>query len=298
MSLRTTRSSSDRSIELEVLKRRLFGDRPVSQIGPERQSFRAAVREIWSYRDLLVLLTRRDISVRYKQSAVGIGWAIIQPLLMMTIFTVVFGRFARLPSEGYPYSIFVLSALLPWMLFARALSDASGSLTQSANLVTKVYFPRVIIPISKSLAGIADFAVAAVMLLVLLIYFGIKPSAGLLLLPIFTMLAISTALGVGLWLASLNVRYRDVGIVVPFIGQLWMYVSPVAYSVEIVPDHLRFFYSLNPMVAIVEGFRWALLGKAPPDPASFAVSIATTALLVMTGWMMFNRSERSFADLI
>jgi lipopolysaccharide transport system permease protein len=275
-----------------------FGHAHVTEISAQGKSLRVELRELWAYRDLLTLLIRRDISIRYKQSAVGIGWAVVQPLLTMLIFTVVFGKFAKLPSEGYPYAVFTMCALVPWTFFARALAGASGSMVGSANMVKKVYFPYLVLPLSKTVSGILDFAVAFGLLVVLLVIYRVPPSPGLLVLPLFVVMAMATALGIGLWLAALNVKYRDIGLLVPFLTQIWMYVSPIAYSSEIVPRQWIWVYSLNPIFGVVEGFRWALLGKAAPEGGPLALSCGVVLLMLVGGIWYFRRTERSFADVI
>lgn len=270
----------------------------LTEISAAGNTLRAELRELWAYRDLLVLLIQRDVSIRYKQSAVGIGWAILQPLLTTLIFTVVFGNFAKLPSEGYPYALYTMCALVPWTFFSRALTGASGSIVGSANMVTKVYFPRLVLPISKTVSGLVDFAVAFAMLIVLLAIYRVTPSLGLLLLPVFILLALATALGIGLWLTALNVKYRDIGLLVPFLTQIWMYVSPIAYSSQIVPQKYLWLYSLNPIYGVVEGFRWALLGKAAPAMGPLALSCGVVILMLASGIWFFRRTEREFADNI
>jgi lipopolysaccharide transport system permease protein len=282
----------------ESSREEYFGHRHVIEISRTGRSLRNDVREIWMYRDLLVLLIRRDISIRYKQSAIGVAWAVVQPLVLMTIFAVVFGRFAKLPSEGYPYPLFVLCALLPWLYFARSLSGSSDSLVNSASLVTKVYFPRLILPISKTVSGLVDFAIALVLLAGVLTWYGVMPGWELALLPVFILIAMLTALAVGLWLTALNVKYRDIGLIVPFIVQIWMYASPIAYSTTLVPERWRWAYSLNPMVGVVEGFRWALLGKASPDPVPMLLSLGVIVMLLIGGVAFFRRTESTFADII
>ena len=267
-------------------------------ITPPKGWLHVNLKEVWAYRELLMLLAWRDVSVRYKQSAVGIGWAIIQPLLMMIIFTIVFGRFAKLPSEGIPYPIFTYCALLPWNYFARSLTDSSNSLVGSAHLITKVYFPRLIIPLSKVFAGLVDFGVAFVILLVMMVWYGIMPNMGILLLPVFILIAMLTSLGIGLWLTAINVKYRDVVFVVPFLAQFWMYASPVAYSMTIVPEKWQWLYGLNPMVGVIEGFRWAMLGKAPPDPAVMLLSVFIIFLILVSGLFYFKKMEKTFADIV
>ena len=277
----------------------VFGHAHVTEISSSMRPLREELREIWAYRDLLTLLIRRDISIRYKQSAVGIGWALIQPLLTMLIFTVVFGKFAKLPSEGYPYAVFTMCALVPWTFFVRALGGASGSIVGSSNMITKVYFPRLILPISKTVSGVVDFAVAFGLLVALLLFYRVSPSStGLLLLPLFVLMTLVTALGIGLWLTALNVKYRDIGLLVPFLTQIWMYVSPIAYSSEIIPDRFVWIYSLNPIFGVVEGFRWALLGKTAPDLVPLTVSTAVVLLMLVSGLWYFRRTEHSFADNI
>lgn len=283
----------------QALHEEVFGHTHLTEITSDPRSLRSELREVWAYRDLLTLLIRRDVSLRYKQSAVGIGWAVLQPLITMLIFTVVFGHFARLPSEGYPYALFTMCALVPWTFFARALAGASGSIVGSSGMITKVYFPRLVLPISKTVSGIVDFAVAFGLLAVLLLVYRVVPSlTGLLLLPLFVLMALTTALGIGLWLTALNVKYRDIGLLVPFLTQIWMYVSPIAYSSEIVPERYIWLYSLNPIFGVVEGFRWALLGKAPPDLGPLALSALVVFLLMVTGGWYFRRTEQSFADNI
>lgn len=275
-----------------------FGHEHTTEISQSGRSLRSDLREIWLYRDLLVLLTRRDISIRYKQSMIGIAWTVVQPLVMMAVFAIVFGHFAKLPSDGYPYSLFVLCALVPWLYFARALTGASGSLVGSANLVTKVYFPRLILPISKTVSGLVDLLVAFLLLACLMAWYRVVPGWPLLLLPVFVAIAMLTAFSLGLWLTALNVRYRDIGLIVPFITQVWMYASPIAYSMSLVPEKWRWVYSLNPIVGVIEGFRWALLGKAPPDAGPMLISLAIVVLLLVGGLTYFRRTERTFADVI
>jgi lipopolysaccharide transport system permease protein len=277
---------------------RHFGHSHLTRIDGSVRSLRDEAREIWAYRDLLVLLIQRDISLRYKQSAVGLAWAIIQPVVLMTIFTIVFGRFARLPSEGFPYSVFTLCALLPWLYFARALGGTSGSIVGASSLVTKVYFPRLIIPISKTISGLVDLAIAFCILAVVLAWHRIQPGPAVLLVPVFILVAMSTAFSIGLWLTALNVKYRDIGLLVPFLTQVWMYASPIAYSSTLVPDKWRWVYSLNPIVGVVEGFRWAILGREPPALGPMLLSLSIVVLLLVTGFSYFRLTERTFADII
>lgn len=282
----------------DQLHEQVFGHAHITEISSGTRSLRTDLREIWAYRDLLMLLIQRDVSVRYKQSAIGIAWAVVQPVVLMFIFTVVFGRFAKLPSEGYPYAVFTLCALLPWLYFAKALSGTSDSIVGASNLVTKVYFPRLIIPISKTVSGLVDFAIAFGILAVVLAWYRVMPGPAILLLPVFIAMTMLTAFSIGLWLTALNVKYRDIGLLVPFITQIWMYVSPIAYSTTLVPEKWRWIYSLNPLVGVVEGFRWALLGKAPPELGPMLLSLGIVVVLLVTGLMHFRHTERTFADVI
>jgi len=283
---------------VQTAHEQVFGHEHVTEIDSRVRSLRSDLREIWAYRDLLTLLIRRDISVRYKQSAIGIAWAVVQPIVLMTIFAIVFGRFAKLPSEGYPYSVFTLCALLPWLYFAKALGGTSDSIVGASNLVTKVYFPRLIIPISKTVSGLVDFAIAFGILAIVLAWYRIVPGSSVLLLPVFILITMLTAFAIGLWLTALNVKYRDIGLLVPFLTQIWMYASPIAYSTTLVPEHWRWLYSLNPIVGVAEGFRWALLGNAPPALGPMLLSLGIVLVLLVTGLIYFRRTERTFADII
>ena len=257
-----------------------------------------ALGELWKFRELLFFLTWRDIKVRYKQTALGAAWAILQPVLTMIVFSIVFGGLAKLPSEGIPYPIFTFTALLPWQLFAFALTESSNSLVGSQNLVSKVYFPRLVMPFSSVLAGVVDFAIAFVVLVGMMAFYGIHLAATLLLLPVFLLLALASALAVGLWLSALNVKYRDIRYVVPFLTQFWMYATPIAYSSSLIPEKWRWLYSLNPMTGVVEGFRWAILGKSSLDLFSLGISAGMVVVLLIGGLYYFKRMESSFADII
>ena len=254
------------------------------------------MRELWVYRELIYFLTWRDIKVHYKQTAIGVAWAVLQPLAMMVVFTLFFGRMAGMPSEGVPYPVFVLAGLVPWQLFSRALSESSGSLVTDQRLITRVYFPRLIVPLSTVLAAIVDLFVALGLLLILMPIFGVWPDARIALLPAFVLLLLVTALGAGFWLSALNVEYRDVRYAVPFLTQFWLFVTPVIYPTSQVPEGWRFLYALNPMVAAVEGFRWSLLGVGQGPSAVMAVSSAVALLLFLTGIVWFRRLERTFVD--
>ncbi len=254
--------------------------------------------ELWEYRELLYFLVWRDIKVRYKQTALGAAWAIIQPVFMMLVFSLFFGRLGGMPSDGIPYPVFVYCALLPWQLFAHALSESSNSLVANERLITKVYFPRIVIPLSAVLAGLVDFAISFIILLGLMLYYRIAPGLAVLTLPLFILLAVTTALGVGLWLSALNVQYRDVRYTLGFITQFWLFATPVAYSSSIVPAAWRPLYGLNPMVGVVDGFRWALLGRATGSGALTGVSVIVVIAILLGGLYYFRRLEETFADVV
>ena len=259
------------------------------------------LRALWEYRELLGFLVWRDVKVRYKQTALGVAWIILQPLVSMVIFSVLFGYLLQAPSNGVPYPIFAYAGLLPWNYFAGSLTRASQSLVGSANLITKVYFPRLVIPLSGVVGGLVDFAVASLVLAGLMVWYRVPPTANIVWLPFFLLLAMATALGFGLWLGALNVRFRDVNYLVPFLVQIWMYVTPVIYSVTLIPERYRWLLALNPMTGVVEGFRWALLGgvmEAEPPGALFALSVAITLVVLASGAVFFRSTERTFADII
>ena len=255
------------------------------------------LRELWRYRELAYFLTWRDVKVRYKQTALGAAWAILQPVLTMLIFSIIFGQLAKLPSDGIPYPIFTYTALLPWQLFAFALGNSSNSLVGNQNLVSKVFFPRLVIPIASVLPGLVDFAISFVVLFGMMLYFHVPITGRILMLPLFLGLALITALGVGIWLSALNVEYRDVRYVVPFLTLFWQYATPVAYSSSLIPDKWRLLYGLNPMTGVVEGFRWALLGSGNLGSLLW-VSVGIVVVLLVTGLVYFRRMEASFADVI
>ncbi len=275
-------------MELRTINRTVIrpsGGRPSLDLG-----------EVWAYRELLGMLAWRDVSVRYKQSVAGIGWAVFQPLMTMVIFTIIFGKFAKLPSDGLPYPVFAYCALLPWNYFSQSLTGSSDSIVGSSYLITKVYFPRLVLPLGKVTSGLIDFGVAFVILLGMMAWYGIAPTFGILLLPVFMLVAMLTALGVGLWFTALNVKYRDVRFIVPYIAQFWLFASPVAYSTSLVPEKWRWLYGLNPMVGVIEGFRWALLGKAAPDFGMMLASFGAVCMVLVTGLYYFRRMEETFAD--
>jgi lipopolysaccharide transport system permease protein len=271
---------------------------PTIILKPSRGWLSVDFEELWRYRELIFFLTWRDIKVRYKQAVLGITWAILQPFLTMLIFTVIFGILLKTPSQDLPYPLFALSALLPWQLFATALQRSSVSLVGNANLITKIYFPRLAIPLSSVVAALVDFGVSFIVLLIVMAYYQYWPTWNILwLLPII-LLALLAALSVGLWLSALNVQYRDIQHMVPFILQVWMYASPIVYPVETIPEGLgRWLYGLNPMVGVIQGFRWALLGGDPPDVTTL-ISVVMVLVLLISGLYYFRRMEKTFADIV
>jgi lipopolysaccharide transport system permease protein len=256
------------------------------------------LHELWQYRELLFFLTWRDVKVRYKQAVLGIAWAVIQPLMMMMIFSIIFGRLANLPSDDTPYPVFSYVGLLPWQLFSGALTRAGSSLVSNANLLTKVYFPRLIIPLSATAAGLVDFGISLLLLFGLMLYFKIALSWAIFWLPLLVLFALLTALAIGLWLSALNVQYRDVQHIIPFLVQAWLFASPVAYSTGLIPSGpWRIIYGLNPLTGVIQGFRWALLGASPPDEL-MGISIVMVTVLMVTGLFYFRRMEKTFADVV
>ena len=268
------------------------------RIAPSKGWVSLKLNELWEYRELLYFLIWRDIKVRYKQTALGATWAIIQPFFTMVVFSLFFGHLAKVPSDGIPYPIFSFAALVPWTFFANGLSQSSNSLVGSANLITKVYFPRLTIPIASVLSGIVDFALAFVVLLGMMLYYGMMPTLNVLWLPLFLLLALVTSLGVGLWLSALNVEYRDVRYIVPFITQFWLFVTPIAYPSSLLHEPWRTIYGLNPMVGVVEGFRWALLRTNTAPGPIIAVSSSAALVILVTGAFYFRRMEKTFADIV
>jgi lipopolysaccharide transport system permease protein len=256
-------------------------------------------KDLWRYRELFYFLAWRDILVRYKQTAIGIAWALIRPFLTMVVFTVVFGNLAKLPSEGAPYPILVFAAMLPWQFFANALSECSNSLITNSNLISKVYFPRLIVPTSSVIVSFVDFMISGIILLALMAWYNFVPDWRILTLPLFILIAFAAAMGGGLWLAALNVEYRDFRFVVPFIVQFGLYISPVGFSSNVVPERWRLLYSLNPMVGVIDGFRWAILGgNAKLYWPGFILSMVVVALLLASSIWYFRKMERTFADVI
>lgn len=272
---------------------------PTLVIEPGGRWPRFDLRELWAYRELFWFLVWRDINIRYAQTVLGAGWAVLQPVLTMLVFTVIFGRFAAIPSDGVPYSVFSLAALVPWTYFSAALTGSSNSLVSSANLISKVYFPRLVIPFSPVLAGLVDFAIGLVLLLAVMGFYGIVPSGtALLVVPVVVLTMMATAAGVGCWLSALNIQYRDVKYVTPFLVQVWMYASPVVYPMSLVPEHLRPFYALNPMAGVIEGVRAALLRTGDVPWTVVGISMAAGAALFLSGAYYFRRVERTFADVV
>jgi len=254
--------------------------------------------DLWRYRELFYFLAWRDLIVRYKQTAIGVGWAVIRPLLTMIVFTIIFGRVAKLPSDGVPYPLFVFAAMLPWQFFANALTESSGSLVANEKLISKVYFPRLVVPASSVIASLVDFAVAFVLLVGLFVWFQFVPSWRMVTLPAFVLLAFVAALGPGLLITALNVQYRDFRYIIPFIVQFGLYISPVGFSTTLIPEKWRLLYSLNPMVGVIDGFRWSICGTTPLYWPGFLISSTVAGLLLWIGLVYFRRMERTFADII
>jgi lipopolysaccharide transport system permease protein len=270
----------------------------VTRIEPPRGLFNLRLGELWAYRELLYFFVWRDVKVRYKQTAVGVLWVVLQPLLTMAVFTLFFGRLAKLPSDGLPYPVFYFAALVPWMYFVYALQNATNVVVENQRMITKVYFPRVVLPLSSVMSGLVDFAIGLVVLIGVTLYYGIRPGVHVALLPAFLLLAILTALGVGLWLSALNALYRDVRYVMPFLLQFWMFASPVAYPSSLMPEKWRWLYGLNPMAGVIDGFRWALTGHGQVPTVSLAVSSAAVLLILFGGLTFFQRMEGTVADRV
>jgi lipopolysaccharide transport system permease protein len=273
-------------------------DTPIWRIEPSRGWVSLKLNELWEYRELLYFLTWRDIKVRYKQTALGAAWAIIQPLFTMIVFLMFFGRLAKIPSDGIPYSLFCYAGLVPWTFFANGLTQSSNSLVGSSNLITKVYFPRLTIPLATVMSGVVDFLLAFSLLIGMMVWHQVVPSWNIVWLPLFLLLALITALGVGLWLSALNVEYRDVRYVVPFITQFWMLATPIAYPSSLMNPKWRLVYGLNPMVGVVEGFRWSLLGTGNSPGPMLAVSATASVIILIGGAFYFRRMEKTFADVV
>jgi lipopolysaccharide transport system permease protein len=271
---------------------------PVLRIEPSEGWVSLKLHELWEYRELLYFLIWRDVKVRYKQTALGAAWAVIQPFFTMVVFSLFFGKLARMPSDGIPYPLFSFAALVPWTFFANGLSKGSNSLVVSANLIRKVYFPRLAVPIASVLGGAVDFMLAFTVLLGMLLWYDRIPTVNALWLPLFLLLAVMTSLGVALWLSALNVRFRDVHYIVPFLTQSWLFLTPIAYPSSLLPEPWRMLYGINPMAGVVEGFRWALLGTATAPGPIVAVSALVALVLLVSGGLYFRRMEKTFADVV
>ena len=267
-------------------------------IEPTKGAFNLNLEALWEHRELLYFLAWRDVKARYAQTIIGIGWAVLQPVLIMLIFTMIFSKLANVPSDNLPYPIFAYSALVPWAYFSKSFERSGLSVVAESELIKKVYFPRVIIPFAATLGGLPDFAIAFMLLLAMMAWYGILPTWGILAVPLFVLMTMAASLAVSLWLSALFVKYRDIGSVIPLLTQLWMFASPVAYPASLVPDKWRLLYDLNPMVGVIEGFRWVLLGKASPDFGAMAISITIILVLLVYAIAHFNRMERTFADVI
>jgi lipopolysaccharide transport system permease protein len=275
-----------------------IGQRVSIRIVPRRGWVRIGFRELWAYRELMYFLAVREIQIRYKQTALGVAWAIIQPLFTMLVFSLFFGRLGKMPSEGIPYPLFSLAALIPWSFFAAGLAQSSNSLVGNSNLITKVYFPRLVIPISSVLSGLLDFVLGFILLLIFMGAMGYFPNLHLFWSVPFLLLALVTSLGTGIWLCALNVEYRDVRYVVPFLTQFWMFATPIAYSGRMLKEPWRSVYGINPMVGVVEGFRWAVLGQGNPPGSILIISSLAAVLFLISGLYYFRRMERTFADIV
>ncbi len=268
------------------------------RIEPSHGLLHLGLREMWDYRELLYFFVWRDIKVRYKQTAIGAAWAVLQPFMTMVVFSLFFGKLAKIPANGLPYPVFYYTALLPWIYFAGALQSATNVIVEQQRIITKIYFPRVVLPISAVLGGLVDFAVSFLVLLGLMAYYGIAPTRAAVYLPVFLLLAVLTALGVGLWLSALNAFYRDVRYIVPFLVQFWMFASPVAYPSSLVPEKWRGIYGLNPMAGVIEGFRWALTGQGQPPGQMMLASTAAVAAVLFSGLVYYRAMEGSIADVV
>jgi lipopolysaccharide transport system permease protein len=284
-------------ISNEINNERVFAA-PVIRIEPSRGWISLRLDELWEYRELLYFLAWRDIKIRYKQTALGAAWAIIQPFFTMVIFSIFFGRLAGIPSDGVPYPIFSFAALVPWTFFANSLNQSSNSLVSSANLIQKVYFPRLAIPIASVFSGMVDFVLAFIVLLGMMLYYGILTTINVVWLPAFCLLAFVTSLGVGLWLSAMNVRFRDIRYIVPFVTQFWMFATPIAYPSSLLSEPWRTLYGLNPMVGVIEGFRWGLLGTDTAPGGIIIISSLMAMAILVSGAFYFRRAEKSFADIV
>jgi len=271
---------------------------PIVRIRPSKGWVSLRLGDLWEYRELLYFLIWRDIKIRYKQTALGASWAIIQPVLTMVVFSLFFGKLGKIPSDGIPYPIFAFAALVPWTFFTNGLTQGANSMVGSASLIKKVYFPRLAIPVAAVASGVVDFALAFGVLLLMMLYYGIAPTVNIVWLPAFLLLALVTSLGVSLWLSAMNVEYRDIKYVVPFLTQFWLFATPIAYPSSLLSEPWRTVYAINPMVGVVEGFRWALLGSGTKPGAMIAVSSGAALIILLSGAYYFRRMERTFADVV
>lgn len=288
----------EQTVKLDTIAGAAAEQVPLLVLRPKKGWQQLGLKDLWQYRELLYFLCWRDVKVRYKQTALGVAWAIVQPLMTMVLFSLFFGRLAKMPSDGVPYPLFVFTALVPWMFFSNGITQSAGSLVENANLLKKVYFPRLAVPVASIIAGVVDFFCSFVVLVALMMYYGIVPSVSILTLPLFLALACIASLGIGLWLSALNVQFRDVRYVIPFLTQLWLFATPIAYPSSLLSEPLRTLYGLNPMVGVVEGFRWALLGtETSPGPMLLVSSLASVIVLV-TGAFYFRRMEVTFSDRV
>jgi lipopolysaccharide transport system permease protein len=278
--------------------RQALSETPLFRIEPPVRLWRPQFAELWDSRELLYFFVWRDVKIRYKQTAIGAAWAVLQPLLTMVVFSIFFGKLARMPSNGLPYPVFYYTALLPWTYFATALQNATFVIVDQQRVITKVYFPRLVLPLSATLSGLVDFGIAFLIYIPVQIYYDIIPTRAILLLPVFLLLAVLTALGIGLWLSTLNAMYRDVRYIVPFLVQFWMFASPVAYPGSLVPARWRLLYGLNPMAGVIEGFRWALTGQGSPPDLMVLVSGGMVLLILFGGLVYFQKMETTVADVV
>jgi lipopolysaccharide transport system permease protein len=283
---------------LSISGTRKTGREPSVRIRPSRGLFHLDLRSVWQYRELLVFLVWRDVKVRYKQAIIGAGWAIFQPLISMLLFTLIFSYLAKLPSDGIPYPLFAYAGLLPWNFIAQATSRSGTSLVGESHLISKVYFPRLIIPLAAAATPAVDLLFALVVIVPLMLWYGVTPGWHILFFPFFILMALLAALAVSLWFSALHVKFRDVGHIIPFFVQFWMFASPVVYPVSMIPEQWRTLYSLNPVVGVVEGFRWTLLGQDPPSIETMIPSLSIVLVLFISGVVYFKRMERTFADVI
>jgi lipopolysaccharide transport system permease protein len=293
-----TETQTEQTVETEAVAGAPAFDYPVTVIEPSKGWINLRLKELWEYRELLYFLTWREVKVRYKQTAIGVAWAVLQPLLSMLVFSLFFGRLAKMPSDGVPYPLFTLAGLIPWMFFSNGLTQSGNSLVSNANLIRKVYFPRLAIPFSAIASGSIDFAVSFVLLILMMPFYGLWPGWRIAWLPAFVLLATVSSMGMGLWLSALNVEYRDVRYVIPFLTQFWMFATPVVYPSTLLHEPWRTIYGLNPMAGAVDGFRWALLGTKTAPGGICAVSAAVAVVILVSGALYFRRMEKTFADVV